>query len=220
MEVSEEEARNLAAQLGNPTGEDGIAVGQRMLSTNINMIRKSAAALGLKPGSSLAEVGHGNGGHIRELLENYNPASYTGLEISATMQEEAKSATGATTPGTKLNFMLYDGNSIPLEANSIDAILTVNSIYFWKDPGALFQEFRRILRQEGKVAIGLGEKAFMANLPVVKHGFRTYNRNDLLEVLENTGLKLVDFQDHSETVESNMNGLVDRKFHVALLSKD
>ena len=61
MEMTEEEARELASQLGHPRGEDGIAVGERMLSTNINMIRTAAAGLPLNSSSKLVEVGHGNG---------------------------------------------------------------------------------------------------------------------------------------------------------------
>ncbi len=218
MEMTEEEARELASQLGHPRGEDGIAVGERMLSTNINMIRTAAAGLPLNSSSKLVEVGHGNGGHIPELLENYSVADYTGLEVSSTMHEQAIQQTASLTEKGQARFMLYDGQKIPLPEASADAILSVNSIYFWKDPAALFREFRRILKSDGKVAIGLGEKEFMANLPVVKHGFRTYNEKDLREVLQNTGLNLVNFQNHNETVESNMNGLVDRKFHVAILS--
>lgn len=215
MGMTEDEARALAAQLGHPKGEDGIEVGQRMHSTNINMIRKSAAALELRPGESLIEIGHGSGAHVPELLQKYKTLSYSGLEISSTMHEQAKDGNRGFSSQAK--FKLYDGQSLPMDDDSADAILTVNSIYFWKKPEALFREFHRVLRPDGRVAIGLGEKEFMETLPVVKHGFTTYNRQDLLKVLAGTGLVLKDFQDHNETVESNMNGLVDRKFHVALL---
>ena len=118
--MTEDEARALAAQLGHPKGEDGIEVGQRMHSTNINMIRKSAAALELRPGESLIEIGHGSGAHVPELLQKYKTLSYSGLEISSTMHEQAKDGNRGFSSQAK--FKLYDGQSLPMDDDSADAI--------------------------------------------------------------------------------------------------
>lgn len=216
MEMTDEEAQALAAQLSHPQGEEGIAVGQRMFSANINMIRESAAALHLKPGQTLIEIGHGNGAHVREILEKYRPLSYTGLEVSRTMHEQARQE-NSDLHRSLAQFHLYDGHSIPLEDESADAVLAVNSIYFWNNPSGLIKEFRRILRPRGVVAIGLGEKEFMETLPVVKHGFRTYNRAELMEITAGTGMELGDLQNFTETVESNLGTTMERKFQVAIL---
>ena len=215
--MDEAEVRSLASQLGHPSGEEGLKVAEAMDRTNRNMIRTSARALLPLDGRSILEIGHGSGAHIEELMQEHSPASYTGLEISKTMHDQARQLNSSR--GSQTNFLFYDGIKLPVSDASVDRVLTVNSIYFWKEPGQLLGEIARVLKPKGTLSIGIGEKQFMMTLPVVQYGFTTYDRGELEPLLAAAGFQFLDMQSHQEEVESNAAEFITRQFEVATAQK-
>jgi SAM-dependent methyltransferase len=59
---------------------------------------------------------------------------------------------------------------LPIAAASVDAAMTVNTIYFI--PDNVFAELTRALSPTGRLVFGLGDPDDMAREPVTAHGFR------------------------------------------------
>ena len=72
--------------LANPEGEKGIEIAEMMDATNISMTMESVAALELDDSNRILEIGHGNAGHLEQLLKLADDLNYTGLDISETMR--------------------------------------------------------------------------------------------------------------------------------------
>ena len=72
-------------------------------------------------------------------------------------------------------------------ARSLDAILTVNTLYFWPDPAAGLAELYRVLGPGGQVAIATVTKATMQSLPFVTQRFTLYDDTEIATLVENAG---------------------------------
>jgi SAM-dependent methyltransferase len=77
--------------------------------------------------------------------------------------------------------------ALPLDDASLDAAITVNTLYFIDDLDAVCAEFARALRGDGRVAIGIGDPDAMRKLPVTPHGFRLRPVDDITAALQRAG---------------------------------
>lgn len=219
QEISEEELKAIAAQLSKPEGIEGIDMAQLMHETNINMTLSTIQLLGLQPHDRLLELGHGNCAHLNEILKQAENVRYYGLEISAAMKEEAEKINVESVTRDCAAYHLYDGNTIPFEAEFFEKIMTVNTIYFWKPPLALLKEIYRVLKKGGKVGITYAQKDFMQKLPFTKHGFALYDQEKIEKLVSQTSFTLADIVHKTEQVKSKAGETVERYFSVAVLEK-
>jgi arsenite methyltransferase len=79
---------------------------------------------------------------------------------------------------------------LPVADASVDAAMSVNTIYFVGDE--VFAGLARMLSPTGRLVLGLGDPAVMAREPVTVHGFGIRPLAELLTGLTAAGLTLVD----------------------------
>lgn len=217
--MTEEQLREMANQLSCPQGERGLQTGEIMNEVNVGMTSAAIDALEIADGNEVLELGHGNCAHLGKILQKAENIHYTGLEISETMHAEAKSKNEAHIAAGQAAYHLYEGESIPFEDDTFDRIMTVNTIYFWKDPAALLREIHRVLKPGGIFALTFAQRDFMQHLPFTKYRFRLYNDADIIELMGETDFQLVDMIGKTEQVRSNAGETVSRDFSVAKMRK-
>jgi hypothetical protein len=66
--MEKEELKILAQNLANPQGEKGIEIGEMMNATNISMTLESIRTLLIEDDEHILEIGHGNAGHLKNIL--------------------------------------------------------------------------------------------------------------------------------------------------------
>lgn len=224
-------------QLSCPSGDKGVEMGKVMNDTNIGMITSSIKALGIKPGDKVLELGHGNGGHIRQLLDQADDVHYTGIEISDTMHREAAQMIKVSNYASQAELILYDGSRLPFPDNTFDKFFTVNTIYFWPNPVATLLEIARVLKpsalsentsivtssmssaESATAVVTYAQKAFMKELPFVGSKFTLYDDADMTALAKSAGLTLTAIQNLSEQVRSKAGDLVERHYSVALMHR-
>lgn len=211
--------RSIAEQLSRPQGEAGHEMAEMMHRTNIQMTLRSIEALELSGAGSLLELGHGNGGHIDKVLKLYPQLRYSGLEISGLMKEEAEAGNREAIVSGRANFRLYEGSQLPFDTDSFDRVLTVNTLYFWKDPAGFLRELLRVLRPGGYLAVTFGDKAFMERLPFTRYVFKLYNPSAFSELAQGMSYRGLSFYSHEDEVESKTGETVRRPFHIARMQK-
>lgn len=69
--------------------------------------------------------------------------------------------------------------SLDFENNFFDGCLTMNAIYFWKDPIAYFKEIYRVLRPGGVFSLAFKEKKAGGNLPWTEPDFTFYDIHEV-----------------------------------------
>ena len=210
----------LAQQLRCPSGEFGQQLGKSMHQSNLNMTQSAIALLDINDGDSILELGHGNAGHLKELLQQANNIRYRGLEISPLMYQQAHELNLPLVDDYDIEFGLYDGLTLPFSDNEFDNIFSVNTLYFWQNPQQLMGELARCLKVGGGLVLSYGQKEFMQTLPFVNMGFTLYDDNEVSELTQNTPLKISEFLYQQDKAISKAGELVDRYFTVVKMIKE
>lgn len=219
-EFSKKELDQLAQQLSCPTGEHGIAVGEKMNASNISMTLATIKELSLKDGQFILELGHGNAGHLDKVLEQASNLHYWGIEISELMKEAAERKNNQFIIDGLATFSLYDGLKLPFGEDTFDVIFTVNTIYFWKQPVQLLHELYRVLKRGGTCCITFAQKDFMEGLSFTKGRFEMYNNDDIKTLIAKTPFELKDIINHSEQVKSKTGEQVQRTYSIVYLGTE
>lgn len=195
-----EKLKILAQNLAHPQGEKGIEIGEMMNETNIGMTLESIQTLLIEDNEHILEIGHGNAGHVRNILNKAGNVKYTGIDISETMHNEA----------IKLNkdfenqaeFVLYEGAELPFEDKTFDKIFTVNTVYFWQKPTDFLNEIYRVLKDSGTFVLTFGQRDFMEKLPFTQFGFTLYNTDEMEETVSKSYFKRMKISERQEEVKS------------------
>jgi ubiquinone/menaquinone biosynthesis C-methylase UbiE len=219
-QYSEADLKNIARQLSCPEGEHGIKTGEMMHANNIGMTNAAIDSLDIQNGETVLEIGHGNGGHIAQLLSKAQNLNYFGADISATIIAEAKKINQDFITNGKVNFKLTDGNNLPFENHQFDKIFTVNTIYFWTKPSEYLNEIKRTLKPNGLLALCFADKSFMENLPFTAYGFTLYKVEKVKELLEMAGFTIKHTLKKLEQVQSKTGERVEREYYVVTASAD
>lgn len=221
-QFSEQEISEMESQLSFPHGEKGVEMALNMNRGNAGMIEASIVALGIKDCQHILEIGHGNCNHLPKILSSAKSLSFTGLEISETMRNEAEKLNCDPMifqNGGSAAFLCYDGENLPFGDEVFDCVLTVNTLYFWKAPLEMLNEIWRVMKPGGNLVVTFAKKDFMKNLPFVRSRFMLYNNDDFEELANASrfpSLKIIDKSDH--TIDKT-GSPVKRQFSVAILTK-
>ncbi|MGY0035529.1 class I SAM-dependent methyltransferase [Pedobacter sp. NJ-S-72] len=98
--------KEIAGQLGCPSGDKGIRTAENMAVNNNNMIMLTISALDLNPGDVVLEIGPGNGSHVVSLLKDIKYLLYYGVDISPLMISEAIKLNLASVASGRADFSL------------------------------------------------------------------------------------------------------------------
>jgi ubiquinone/menaquinone biosynthesis C-methylase UbiE len=217
--MEENDLKLLSEQLMNPSGERGVEVANMMNETNIGMTYNSINNLSLKEGEELLEIGHGNAGHLQQLLAKAKNLIYKGVDISELMIQEATRINAVFVENKTAAFVLYDGQNIPFQDNTFDAVFTVNTLYFWENPQAFLKEIERVMKPGGRFSLTFAEASFMEKLPFTKFTFKLYNLNQVVDLVNQTGLEIEKTDIQKEEVKSKTGEMVERQFVTVLIRK-
>lgn len=143
-----------AKQLGNPEGEIGLAVIERIYESNSKSSIGEVAKLALKPGSRVLEVGFGNGRMTPHVVGQAENILYAGLDYSPTMVAEAERFNAALVAEGYVSFHLGSAEHMPFPDSSFDCVFSVGVAHFWSAPNLALSEVRRVLRRGGRSLMG------------------------------------------------------------------
>ncbi|RNA62744.1 class I SAM-dependent methyltransferase [Chryseobacterium nematophagum] len=218
METTTEELKLLAQNLANPQGEKGKEIGEIMNATNIGMTLESIQALLIEDEEHILEIGHGNAGHVENILNKAQGIQYTGIDISTTMHNEAKRLNKEFE--NKADFVLYEGKKFPFENQKFDKIFTVNTVYFWEEPVIFLNEIYRVLKDNGTFVLTFGQRNFMETLPFTKYNFTLYNTDEMEEIVSKSHFKRMKVSEKEEEIKSKTgDGMIKRKYSILTIKK-
>jgi SAM-dependent methyltransferase len=184
----------LARHLRNPEGEAGIAVADRLNTMNAKVYARAYQAIALADNHRVLEIGFGNGHLIPELLALAKEVKYAGLDISATMVQEASAFNAIRIAAGLVEIKLGSSASIPYADATFDSALALNTLYFWDNPSADLAEIRRVLKPGGKLVLGAIDPSSTGTNPVFRHGFRFYEPEEIRAMLGAAGFADVDIE--------------------------
>lgn len=182
----------LARQLGHPSGIRGRMVGALLNRRNRQTVSSAVEALSLTPGAVAMDVGFGGGVGLELLLTAVAGSGQVhGAEISRTMRARAARRLRREISAGRLHLHAASIADLPLADDTVDGILTVNTVYFFADLAGAFAELARVLKPSGRVVVGLTDPAEMARAPFIAYGFGSRPVAEVIDALRGAGLALV-----------------------------
>jgi arsenite methyltransferase len=178
----------VAGQLGRPHGILSPFVARALNRGNEKAIAAAVDAAEVERGGVAADIGFGGGVGLQLLLDRVGDDGVVhGIEIADDMLRRAKSKFGRD---GRLRLARGSLTEVPLDDGSVDALITVNTVYFISELDAACAELARVLRPGGRAVIGIGDPDVMARLPFTKHGFTIRPVAEIAAALENSGLQV------------------------------
>lgn len=177
----------IGAQLRNPSGLWGQMAGRFMTFVNAKPNTLAVAALSMREGESLLELGCGPGCALQGLLRLPHLARVIGLDWSEVMLAHASSRNRLALEAGRLALVRGDFARLPFIAEIADAILAVNVVYFMHNSAAV-REARRVLRPGGRLVLYATDRSAMRRWPFAGfHTHRLFDQNRLTALLIDAG---------------------------------
>ena len=121
----------LARQLGHPRGLFGRLVAWGLNRGNRDVVAEAVDASGAGAGHIAADLGFGGGVGLGLLLNATSPNGQVhGLDISEEMIAGARRRYRGMVRSGRLVLHRVSGSLLPLPDSSLDALITVNTVYF------------------------------------------------------------------------------------------
>jgi ubiquinone/menaquinone biosynthesis C-methylase UbiE len=178
----------VAGQLGRPHGILSPFVARALDRGNQKAIVAAVDATQLGRGGVAADVGFGGGLGLQLLLDRVGDEGVVhGIEIADDMLRRARTRFRGD---ARLRLSSGSLTELPLDDGSIDALITVNTVYFISALDAACDELARVMRPGGQAVIGIGDPDVMARMPFTKHGFTIRPVDEIAATLQNSGLRV------------------------------
>jgi len=158
-----------------------------MVFANAKPNALAVAALGLRDGESLLELGCGPGHALHALLHSAKRARAVGLDWSEAMLARAARRNRRTVEAGRLALVRGDFAALPFKAESADAILAVNVVYFMGNCAAV-REAHRVLRPGGRIVLYASDRSAMRGWPFAgPDTHRLFSQDELAGLLLEAG---------------------------------
>lgn len=86
----------------------------------------------------------------------------------------------------------------PLDDACVDAIFSVNTVFYLDDPLTVFQELRRVLRESGSLMFCFTARESMEQKQIAAHGLTLYAPEEVSVLLKLAGFSTVDVTRHRD----------------------
>jgi ubiquinone/menaquinone biosynthesis C-methylase UbiE len=180
--------KSIGRQLVHPRGITGRLVGQAMAQVNREPNMLAINALKIEPADTVLELGFGPGRATRTLTSMVPQGRVFGIDQSAAMLGQASRHNKRAILSGRVQLQQGRFDSLPWGAETVDKILAVNVVYFFRSDAGEIREARRVLRPGGMIAIYATDKSTMAGWSFcTPETHRTFDRNDLMAFILSGG---------------------------------
>lgn len=209
----------LAAQLRRPQGEAGAVVAASMNKANQSVNQRSISLLAVSAHEQILEIGPGNAAFAADIVNAAPGVHYTGIDWSADMVSAARLLNSELITQQRASFYQGDARQIPFADNAFDKILSVHTLYFWKDPVGVLAEIARLLKPGGLFCLAWSDQSFMEKLPFTAYGFTLHGIASVQSLLATASLAITCHTEFTERGLSNTGETVDKIIHIILCRK-
>ncbi|MBD0324342.1 MAG: class I SAM-dependent methyltransferase, partial [Aldersonia sp.] len=126
------------------------------------------------------DLGFGGGAGLAALLRHPRRV-VVGIDPSVEMVQRSRRRFGGAVNAGRLILIQGTAEHLPLATHSVDAVVTVHSIYYWSDWLAGMREVARVVRPNGTCLVGVGPNAnaHAKQLGLDRVGFRAPTVRDI-----------------------------------------
>ncbi len=135
---------------GKPQGEAGAAMLSRMNQSHGPVTDWGLSFLNPDGAHRLLDIGCGGGAAVAKLAGMIPGARITGVDHSPVSVRQTKGHNADLIAEGRVDVIEASVEELPFDNDTFDRIITVESFYFWPDPGENLKEVRRVLKPGGR----------------------------------------------------------------------
>ena len=172
----------LVPQLARPHGVLARVIAPLLDRGNHTINLHVLAALNVKPGERVLEVGFGGGVGLSLLLAHEPSVVLSGVELSPEMLQRCRRRFG-----DRVRLQQGSADSLPYADAAFDKLFGVNVSYFWPDMSRAMAELRRVLVPGGLLVLGVRPPEALRRLQFGQAGHRVWTAAQYIEALTAAG---------------------------------
>ena len=178
----------MASQLRKPSSwpVGWIMLGQ-LNHWNRSMNRKTLTTIGAQHGENILELGCGGGELLGMIAEKTVSGRVVGIDWSPLAIRYCEWKFRRLIREERLDLFCQDVAQIPLPDNSVDYVCSVNTVYFWEKPEAVFAECARVLKSDGRIVLCNTVSSELGTRNYPPEYFRSHSVEDLAQALQSLG---------------------------------
>lgn len=157
----------------------------------LRLTDRAVRLAGLEAGMRVADIGCGTGATAAFLTDKYG-LSVVGLEISDKLLNLALKYR------PRINLLRWDGESLPFEENSLDAVLFECTLTLLKDARAVLVQTAKALKETGVVIVS---DVYMKH-PIKTENASPFTLDMLMEELASGGFDVIVQEDHTAALRT------------------
>ena len=148
----------------------------------------------------ILEIGFGTGKLIHEMAKQIDRGLIEGVDFSKTMVSIAQKRNKKHIASGKVKIARGNFEEMSYEKEGFNKICSVNTIYFWTDPANTTKKIANILKPGDKFVAAFEDIAQLKNKNLNTEVFQLYSKNDVKNLLTNSGFS------HGVRIESREFG--------------
>ncbi len=141
-------------------------------------------------GMTMLDIGCGGGATLKRLLKRSPSGKVYGIDISEESVAKAREVNKRLL-GKQVFVEQGSAESLPWEDHMFNVVTAVETVYFWPNLPACFQEVRRVLKPRGQFAIMIEVIESDSVWTNVVDGMTVHSPEELKGMLEQSGFKNV-----------------------------
>lgn len=189
-----------ARELGRPSSWVGrFILGPLWNRRNRALNDVALQRLTLSADDRVLEIGFGPGYLIGLIASRVERGRIAGIDASAAMVGYARRGHRSLVRAGRLDLRCGAVESLPFASNSFTQVVSVNSIFYWTDPGAAFAEMGRVLTEDGRVVLVFTDKGSLERRGFSRHGLNLVKPAEVAGMLEEIGFEVSEASQHVDT---------------------
>ena len=181
--------RYIARQLSNPTGVGGKLIFSIMNRQNRPLYDEVIRLLALSNTDNVLDIGCGNG-YVLNMLAHQYDCTFTGIDISTSIIENASNRYYKFTKDGKITFSCQNADAMSFANDSFSKAYTINTVYFWENPDTTMSEIWRILRPNGLFINTFFSNETLSDFSHTRFGYKRFTIEELKDAGSNIGFSI------------------------------
>ena len=132
-----------------PEGDAGRAMLARMNESHARLVDWGLAYLDLHAGDTVLDIGCGGGNTLARMAERVTEGHLTGIDYAETSVEASRTFNAALVDAGRMEILHGSVDALPFVDAHFDAVVTVESFYFWPAPEKSLEEVARVVKKGG-----------------------------------------------------------------------
>jgi len=195
----------LRSQFGKPSGLFGAWFMRPILNlANAWLVDAAIELLDPQARDRILDIGFGGGHSLLALARKASRARVVGVDYSREMVEAAARMIREKQLTARLSVRWGDVARLPFRAGIFDKVLTVNSLYYWRDLEASLREVSRVMKPGGRLAAGFRSPDSLRAITRGWDAFSLYEPREVARIMRRAGFHVarVEHRDQGRALDT------------------